>query len=64
MTNRETIKTRSLVGWASVTALPTRLMDQLWDKFHNHVVEGYQDEDGFHDGVKPAPIKSSWPPFA
>ncbi len=62
MTKRETMKMRPAADWASVSALPTGLLDRLWDAFHNKVVEGYQDEDGFHYGAQTAPTKSNWPP--
>jgi hypothetical protein len=62
MKHRKVMKNRPSDHWSSVKALPTRLMDRLWDAFHNQVVEGHQDEDGFHRRLKPARVKSSWPP--
>ena len=66
MKNQAMTKTEASRTWSSVKALPTRLMDRLWDTFHNQVVEEYgvhaQAEAGIQRGLKPIPIKSSWPP--
>ena len=53
----------------SSTSKPAPLMLRLLDAltkwrpvFRNPVPLGYEDENGFHYGAKPAERKLSWPP--
>jgi hypothetical protein len=39
------------------------IVAKLRDAFNLAVPTGYQDQTGFHTGVKPPKKQESWPPF-
>lgn len=45
------------------TAVFSRIFLKLREAVRMEVPTGYQDETGFHNGVKPAENEIQWPPY-
>jgi hypothetical protein len=41
---------------------PVGIITKLWNAVKLEIPVGYQDEAGFHSGVKPSKTESLWPP--
>ncbi|MDE3067236.1 MAG: hypothetical protein KGJ60_06740 [Verrucomicrobiota bacterium] len=63
MTYREALRHKSWLNLIPVTLPLLNVMGRLRNALKNQIPEGYQDETGFHFGVKHAEEQPSWPSF-
>jgi hypothetical protein len=61
MTYKQTTMEHKTLAYSGVGFPLAGLMAKLRNAIKMHVPEGYQDENGFHFGVKRAEKETQWP---
>ena len=61
MTYKQTILAHKPWSHAAAGFSPSGIMAKLRNAVKNHIPVGYQDETGFHYGVKPVDKEAKWP---